>query len=126
MGGRVHVRRLLTRTLPAVALVLVVALLPSFGSTSVPSAILTGSAPTATIVHLLGDEVAPASLAPSSDRARPTALVHPGLAVVLLALLLAVFLRADGPITGAAGDVPRRLVAHRAVGRAPPRSFARP
>lgn len=126
MGGRLRVRRVLTRTLPAVALVLVVALLPSFGSTSVPAAVLAGSVPVATVVHLLGDEVAPASLAPSTDRARPAALGHAGLGVILLTALAAAARHVVGPSAGPTGRAPHRLVARRAVGRAPPRSFARP
>lgn len=126
MGGRVRVRRLLTRTLPAAALVLVVAMLPSFGSTSVPTAVLAGSTSATAVVHLLGDEVAPASLVPSTDRSRPSAFGHAGLGVVLLVALAAATLPVVGPSSGTAGRVPHRLVTRRGGGRAPPRSFAHP
>lgn len=124
MGSRLRVRRVLTRTLPVAALVLLVALLPSFGSSSVPAAVITGSAPSATVVHLLGDEVVPASLAPSTDRARAPAPGDTRLAVLLLAALFLAASLVIGPSTGSAARAPHRLVASGAVGRAPPRSFA--
>ena len=125
MGGRLAVRRVLATALPIAALVLTLVLLPSLGSGSVPTAVLTGSAPAATVVHLLGDEVAPASPAPGPELRRAVADGSGNLVAILLAAATAIALAAGVHRERVPVTAPSVMRTTDAVGRAPPR-FHRP
>jgi hypothetical protein len=101
--------------------------LPSLGSRLVPEAVIGASSPAATVVHLLGDEVAPAPVASTSElRTRlsaPTLL--PFLGVVAAAGAFAAAQVAGGVLRARRVPVPVAAPRRSLPARAPPAESAR-